>query len=985
MIPFSSLPRSLNFTSLFRILAALVLTHPVSAALFRTNLDQAGPPPNCFEAPTIRLTVTNPADSGQIWDVTITVNRFITVSTMSEGGYYTGPQATGEVVRLQPGDGLHLWQARGTQVVNGNPIVGINWIENHTIAVSMVGPTQYDVTTTVSPVGAGTVSGGGGYDEGDTATLQASPNSGYFFVNWGGDLSGSTNPQDLLVDGAKSVSAQFVANSPPAVFLTSPSSQTITVGTTLQLSSTATDANGNLTWHNLDIQRPAGDWNFQGGFATGEPYQGGPIGDGSNSNRSANFSFNEVGSYTIRAGANDGGDWVHSNSVTITVNPAVTPNRDPTIAWTAQPSSADHLQSYTVAARAQDADGNLARVRIWKNGGVFATGDTGDGSTRDGSNTSTDAGPATVSFTAQAEDEDGAVSPVISHTVTIGSPPNEPPTVTLISPASQSIEVGTALEIRSRATDPNGNLTNHNLDIQRPAGDWNFAGGFATGEPFQGGPVNDAADSTRTATFRFDEVGTYLVRAAANDGSGWIHSATVTLTVTAAIIPNRDPTIAWTAQPSRADHLQSYTVAASAQDADGNLSEVRLWKNGTLVDSSVGGTGSLDEVTASTNDSGPTTVTFTAQAEDSEGATSSVISYTITIDAPANAAPTIAWTSAPSGAESDQLYTIAARGSDADGNLTEVKIWKDGADFATETAGIGNAITASADSSDSGPQSLIFTAQATDQMGATSAMITHSFTVAPPMPVYYSLTTQSESGGTVSLGGFYLSGSPAIATATADAAHDFIGWNGDASGSANPLSLMMDRDKVVIARFGLKNYLLSTDATLGGSVTPGGIYPHGSTVTVSAVAEPDFRFVNWIGDITSAATSIAITMNGPRFVRAEFVDKSNQSISFANLPDVNPGVGTVLLIASATSGLPVSFSVSSGPAVVTGSSLQILGPGPIFVQADQPGNNFFLPAPSVTRSFSVVTPAKVKYRADGRTLLQREKDATSVPFIIEQP
>ena len=985
MISFSSRPRSLNFISSFRLIAALVLTVPASAALFRTNLDQAGPPPNCFESPHIRLTVTNPTGSDQIWDVTIMVNRFITVSWMSAGGYYTGPAATGEVVRLQPGDGLHLWQARGTQVVNGTSIVGINWIENHTTAVSPLGPPQYDVITTVSPAGAGIVSGGGTYAAEDTATLQASPNSGYFFINWGGDLSGSSNPQDLLVDGAKAVSAQFVANSPPAVFLTAPHSQIVTVGTTLRLSSTATDANGNLSSHNLDIQRPAGDWNFQGGFATGEPFQGGPLGDGGNSIRSADFTFTDVGSYTIRAGATDGGDWIHSNAVTITVNSPVTPNRDPTIAWTAQPSRADHLQSYTVAARAQDADGNLARIRIWKNGGVFATSDTGDGSTRDASNTSTDTGAATITFTAQAEDEDGALSPMISHAVTIASPPNTPPTVTLVSPTVQTIEVGSTLEINSRATDPDGDLTNHHLDLQRPAGDWNFQGGFATGEPFQGGPIGNAADSTRTATFLFSEVGTYQIRAAANDGSGWVHSPTVTITVTAAIIPNRDPTIAWTAQQSRADHLQSYTVAASAQDADGNLTEVRIWKNGALVDWSDGGTGSLDQVSTSSSDSGPTSVMFTAQAEDEDGAMSPMISHTVTIDAPLNAAPTIAWISAPSGAESDQPYTMAAQGSDPDGNLTEVKIWKDGVEFATGTVGIGNAITASASSSDSGPLSLIFTAQATDQMGATSALISHAFTVAPPMPVYYSLTTQSETGGTVSLGGFYLSGSPAIATATADAAHDFIGWNGDASGSANPLSLMMDRDKVVIARFGSKTYPLTTDASPGGSVTPGGVYPHGSTVSVSATADPNFRFVNWIGDITSAATTIAITMNGPRFVRAEFVNKSSQFINFENLPDVNPGVGTMPLIASATSGLPVSFSVASGPAVVNGSTLQILGPGPVFVQANQPGNDVYLPAPTVTRSFSVVNAAKVKYRADGRTLLQREQDATSVPFIIEQP
>jgi hypothetical protein len=887
MIPLLSCTRSPHFIPCLRILAALVLTNPVSAALFRTNLDQAGPPPNCFESPRIRLTITNPAGSGQIWDVTIMENRFIPVGWMSTGGYYTGPQATGEVVRLQPGDGLHLWQARGNQVVNGTPIVGFNWVENHTIAVSMIGPTRYDVSTTVSPAGAGAVSGGGSFDAGSSTTLRASPNAGYFFENWSGDLSGTSNPQNLRVDGNKTVNARFVANSPPSVSLTAPGSQSITVGTTLRLTTRATDPNGNITQHNLDIRRPAGDWNFQGGFATSEPFQGGPRGSGGNSNRSANFSFDEVGTYIIRSAANDGSGWVHSNSATITVAPAVIPNRDPTIAWTAQPSSADHLQSYTVAARAQDADGNLSRVRIWKNGALFANSTTGNGSTREVSNTSTDNGATTIRFTAQAEDEDGVVSPVISHTVTIASPPNVAPSVTLVSPSAQTIEVGSALVIRSRATDANGNLTRHHLDIQRPAGDWNFEGGFATGEPFQGGPVNNAANSIRTASFRFDDIGTYRVRAAANDGSGWVHTSTVTITVNPAIIPNRDPTIAWTAQPSSADHSQSYTVAASAQDADGNLAEVQIWKNGTLVDSVGGGTGSLASINYASSDTGPTTVTYTAQARDSEG--------------------------------------------------------------------------------------------------ATSPMISHSLSISPPVPIYFSLTTQSESGGSVSPGGSYLSGSAVAVTALADSSHEFIGWAGEASGTSNPLSLVMDRDKTVTARFGLRTYTLSTHATVGGNVTPGGTYPHGSIVTVSASSEPGFRFVDWVGDIASAVSTIAITMHGPRFVEAQFVSKSNQSIIFAALSDVNPGVGTISLSASASSGLPVSFIVLSGPALLTGSDLQILGPGPVLVQADQPGDDFYRPAPSVTRSFSVVTPARVKYRADNRTLLSGEEDQTSVPFIIEQP
>ncbi|MGB2863604.1 MAG: SUMF1/EgtB/PvdO family nonheme iron enzyme [Sedimentisphaerales bacterium] len=47
------------------------------------------------------------------------------------------------------------------------------------------------------------------YNHGETVTLKAAPNKDYSFTNWSGDLSGSTNPAALVMDGDKSVSAGF--------------------------------------------------------------------------------------------------------------------------------------------------------------------------------------------------------------------------------------------------------------------------------------------------------------------------------------------------------------------------------------------------------------------------------------------------------------------------------------------------------------------------------------------------------------------------------------------------------------------------------------------------------------------------------------------------------------------------------------------------------------------------------------------------------
>jgi uncharacterized repeat protein (TIGR02543 family) len=50
-----------------------------------------------------------------------------------------------------------------------------------------------------------------GYTSGQTVTLQATPNTGYRFNGWSGDLAGTTNPATLVMNANKSVTASFRA------------------------------------------------------------------------------------------------------------------------------------------------------------------------------------------------------------------------------------------------------------------------------------------------------------------------------------------------------------------------------------------------------------------------------------------------------------------------------------------------------------------------------------------------------------------------------------------------------------------------------------------------------------------------------------------------------------------------------------------------------------------------------------------------------
>ena len=104
---------------------------------------------------------------------------------------------------------------------DGGRYVFSSWNDGGAITHTIVAPsaettytasfiTQYELLTTVNPVGAGTITAGGWVNAG-TVSIQATPNPGYMFTGFLGDLTGTTNPQNLTMNGPKSVTANFVA------------------------------------------------------------------------------------------------------------------------------------------------------------------------------------------------------------------------------------------------------------------------------------------------------------------------------------------------------------------------------------------------------------------------------------------------------------------------------------------------------------------------------------------------------------------------------------------------------------------------------------------------------------------------------------------------------------------------------------------------------------------------------------------------------
>ena len=81
-------------------------------------------------------------------------------------------------------------------------------------------PIMYTLTVSISPVGMGTVTKDPNmtaYPSGQVVQLTANPITGWQFDHWGGDLSGSTNPTSIMMNGNKTVTAQFTPDTTPPV------------------------------------------------------------------------------------------------------------------------------------------------------------------------------------------------------------------------------------------------------------------------------------------------------------------------------------------------------------------------------------------------------------------------------------------------------------------------------------------------------------------------------------------------------------------------------------------------------------------------------------------------------------------------------------------------------------------------------------------------------------------------------------------------
>ena len=119
---------------------------------------------------------------------------------------------------------------------------------------------------------------------------------------------------------------------------------------------------------------------------------------------------------------------------------------------------------------------------------------------------------------------------------------------------------------------------------------------------------------------------------------------------------------------------------------------------------------------------------------------------------------------------------------------------------------------------------------------------------------------------------------------------------------------------------------------------------NGTNVTITGAGTVTVRATQAGNAYYNAATAVS---------QSFAVAKANQTISFGALSDKTYGDSPFAVSASASSGLPVSFGVQSGPATISGSTVTITGTGTVTVRAMQAGNTNYSAASPVDQSFTV--------------------------------
>jgi RHS repeat-associated protein len=383
-------------------------------------------------------------------------------------------------------------------------------------------------------------------------TLIATATAAPYTFNWTNVAAGSysitakatDNAGAVTTSNAASITVTTPANQPPAVSLTSPANgASFTAPANVALASSASDPDGIVSKVEF----------FRGttliATVTAAPY-------------TFNWTNVAAGSYSITAKATDNsGAVTTSNAASITVtSPA---NQPPAVSLTSPANGASFTApaNIALAASASDPDGTVTKVEFFRGTTLIATV-TAAPYTFNWTNVAA----GSYSITAKATDNAGAVTTSNAASITVTTPSNQPPAVSLTSPANgASFTAPATIALAATASDADGTVSK----VEFFRGTTLIA--TVTAAPYSFNWTNVAA-------------GSYSITARATDNAGAVTTSNAaSITVTSAA--NQPPAVSLTSPANGASFTApaSIALAASASDPDGTVSKVEFFRGTTLI------------------------------------------------------------------------------------------------------------------------------------------------------------------------------------------------------------------------------------------------------------------------------------------------------------------------------------------------------------------------------------------------------------------
>ena len=786
------------------------------------------------------------------YEITATVNPVEAGSVTGAGTYTYGTSCT---LTVTPNEGYTFsnWTKDG-EVVSTDLTYTFTVTEDAAY-VANFGIDSYEITATVNPVEAGSVTGAGTYTYGTSCTLTVTPNEGYTFSNWTKD--GEVVSTDLAYTFTVTEDAAYVANfgidsyeitatANPTAGGTVTGAGTYNYGQSCTLTATAEEGYTFINW-TKDGEEVSDTPTYTFTVTEAGTYV-------------ANF---EINSYTITATTNPteagtitgAGIYNYGEEVTL----SVTANAGYTfINWTKNGEEVSTAMSFTITVT-EDA--------------TYVANFSVDGYEITATTNPVGAGTITGNGVYNYGEE-----------VTLSVTPNAG--YTFINWTKDGEEVSTAMSFTITVTEDAAYVANFSVNTYEIT---------ATVNP------TDAGTITGTGTYNYGDEVTLSVTA--NAGYTFINwtkdgeevstamSFTITVTEDAAYVANFS--------------VDSYTITAMANPADaGTVTGAGTYNYGTSVTLTataeegyifVNWTKDGDVVSTSPN------YTITVTEDATYVANFEIATYEITVSANPTTGGTVT-----GGGTFNYLETCTLTATPAE-NYIFVNWSKDGVVVSTDAVysfsvvGSGNyvatfaanefQINVSANPSNGG----IVTGAGVYGYGATATLTatansgfdfvnwtkngvvvsmdaTYSFTVTESGNYVahfsansYQITAMANpaEGGTITGDGSYEHGQICTLTATAAEGYTFVNWtkNGTVVSNNTSYSFTVTENATYVANFSVNMYMItvSADPTVGGTVAGGGAYLYGSSCTVTAMANAGYTFTNWTKNGTVVSTDAAYT------------------------------------------------------------------------------------------------------------------------------